>query len=184
ARDEDGNAMSDEELHDELFTLLMAGHETSATSLAWVFWCVLERPEVQAGIRAELQRGAGSGTLDPRHASELTYLDAVIKATARLHPIADGVGRLLKKPTRLGRLSLPAGAGVSPSTYLVHRHPDLWPEPERFRPERFLGTRPGPHTFFPFGGGVRRCLGAAFATYEMKVVLAEVLSRAQLPVAP
>ena len=184
ARDENGHAMSDEELHDELFTLLMAGHETSATSLAWIFWCVLERPEVQAGIRAELRRVAGSGAFDPRHANELTYLDAVIKETARLHPITDGVGRLLKKPTRLGRLYLPAGAGASPSTYLVHRHPDLWPEPEQFRPERFVGARPSPYTFFPFGGGVRRCLGAAFATYEMKVVLAEVLSRAQLRVAP
>jgi cytochrome P450 len=184
ARDDDGGAMSDQELRDELFTLLMAGHETTATSLGWIFWCVLERPEVEEGIRAEVRQRVGEGALDPRRVSELTYLDAVIKETARLHPITDGVGRLLKRPMRLGRLYLPAGTGVSPSAYLTHRRPDLWPEPERFRPERFICTHPSPYAFFPFGGGVRRCLGAAFATYEMKVVVAEVLSRAQLRVAP
>jgi cytochrome P450 len=184
ARHEDGSAMTDQELRDELFTLLMAGHETTATSLGWVFWCVLERPEVLAGIRAELRRVAGEGPLDPRRVTELAYLDAVIKETARLYPVTDGVGRRLKRPTRLGRLYLPAGIGVSPSTYLTHRRPDVWPEPDRFRPERFIGTRVSPYTFFPFGGGVRRCLGAAFATYEMKVVLAEVLARAELTVVP
>ncbi len=85
---------------------------------------------------------------------------------------------------RIGGRDLPAGVGVSPVIYLVHRHPDVWPEPERFRPERFLGTRPSPFQFFPFGGGVRRCIGAAFATYEMKVVLAEVLRRTELRIAP
>src|SRR5262249_52462977 len=97
-----------------------------------------------------------------------------------LHPVADGASRLLKKPMRLGRLYLPAGTGASPSTYLTHRRPDLWPEPERFPPERFIGTRPSPHAFFPLGGGLRRCPGPAFATYEMQVVLAEVLTHAQL----
>src|SRR4029453_683890 len=184
ARDDDGGAMSDQEVRDELFTLLMAGHETTATSLGWIFWCVLERPEVEEDIRAEVRQRVGEGALDPRGVSELTYLDAVIKETARLHPITDGVGRLLKRPMRLGRLYLPAGTGVSPSAYLTHRRPDLWPEPERFRPERFICPPPSPYAFFPFGGGVRRCLGAAFATYEMKVVVAEVLSRAQLRVAP
>jgi cytochrome P450 len=183
ARDEEGRAMSDQELRDELFTLLMAGHETTATSLGWVFWCVLERPEVLEGIRAEVRRVAADGPLDPRHVSELVLLDAVIKETARLHPVTDGVGRLLKRPAHLGRLYLPAGVGVSPSTYLTHRRPDLWPEPARFRPERFIGARPRPYAFFPFGGGVRRCLGAAFATYEMKVVLAEVLAAAELRLA-
>jgi cytochrome P450 len=184
ARDEDGRAMSDQELRDELFTLLMAGHETTATSLGWVFWAVLQRPEVLNRIRAEVARVAAERTLDPRRVNELVYLDAVVKETARLHPVTDGVGRLLKHPTRLGRLYLPAGVGVSPSTYLTHRRPDLWPEPQRFRPERFIGARPSPYAFFPFGGGVRRCLGAAFATYEMKVVLAEVLGAAELRPAP
>jgi cytochrome P450 len=184
ARDEDGTAMSDQQLRDELFTLLMAGHETTATSLAWVFWCVLERPEVVEVIRQELRRVAAVGPLDPRRVNDLSYLDAVIKETARLHPVADGMGRLLKRPMWIGRHHLPAGASVMASSYLTHRRPDLWPEPERFRPERFVGTRPSPYAFFPFGGGVRRCLGAAFATYEMKVVLATVLSRASLRVVP
>jgi cytochrome P450 len=184
ARDEDGRAMTDAELRDELFTLLMAGHETTATSLGWVFWCVLERPDVLAGVRAEIARVAGGGPLPVRRVSELVYLDAVLKETARLHPVTDGAGRLLKRPTRIGRLFLPADTVVSVSAYLAHRRPDVWPEPEAFRPERFVGARPSPYVYFPFGGGVRRCLGAAFATYEMKVVVAEVLSRAALRVAP
>jgi cytochrome P450 len=85
---------------------------------------------------------------------------------------------------RIGGVDVPAGFGVSACIYATHRRPDLWPEPERFDPERFLGTRPGPNTYFPFGGGVRRCLGAAFATYELKIVLAEVVSRTELAVAP
>ena len=184
ARDEHGEGMTDVELRDEMFTMLMAGHETTATSLAWAFWHVLRHPAVIARLREELADVAGDGPIEPEHLARLEYLDAVVKETQRLTPVVSFTGRMLREPTRIGGRLLPAGVGVSPAIYLTHRRADLWPEPERFRPERFLGVRPNPLHFFPFGGGVRRCLGAAFATMEMKVVLAEVVRRADLRVAP
>jgi cytochrome P450 family 110 len=122
--------------------------------------------------------------MEPEHVGRLEYLDAVLKETQRLTPVIGMTARVLAAPARIGGRELPAGVVVSPAIYLVHRRPETWPEPERFRPERFVGVRPSPFTFFPFGGGVRRCLGAAFATYEMKVVLSEVVRRADLRVAP
>ena len=180
ARDERGEPMSDEELFDEMFTLLMAGHETTATSLSWAVYHVLQRPDVLEAVRAEQVRVVGAGPLAPEHIGKLEYLDAVIKESARLTPITTDVCRMLKKPTRIGGLDLPAGIHVSASIYLTHRRPDLWPEPDRFDPRRFLDARPSPYTFFPFGGGQRRCLGGAFATHEMKVVLSRVFARANL----
>jgi cytochrome P450 len=173
SRYEDGTGLSDQALRDEMITLLMAGHETTATSLAWILHRVLGRPDVLARLRAEVGGDGGS-----------EYLDAVIKETARLHPVVPNVGRHLQAPVRIGGHLLPAGVVASPCVYLAHRRPDVWPEPERFAPERFLGARPSPYEFFPFGGGVRRCIGAAFATYEMKVVLGRVLSRVALRAAP
>ncbi len=180
ARDEQGERMTDRELRDEMFTLLMAGHETTATSLAWVFYHLLRHADVLERLRTEL----GDGPLEPEHASRLEYLDAIVKEAQRLTPVVAFTGRMLRAPARITGRELPAGIVVSPAIYLTHRRPDLWPEPERFRPERFLGTRPSPFHFFPFGGGVRRCIGAAFATYEMKVVLAEVVRRVDLRIAP
>ena len=184
ARDEDGEPMRDEELLDELFTLLMAGHETTATSLAWVFWHLLRHPDVVERLRGELEHVGEGGRLTPESVVHLEYLDAVIKESARLTPVATNVMRRLDRPARIGGWDLPAGINVSVSIYATHHRADLWPEPERFDPDRFVGARPAAHTYFPFGGGVRRCLGAAFATYEMKVVLAEVLSRVELRIAP
>ena len=184
ARDEAGAPMSDAELLDEMFTLLMAGQETTATSLAWVFYHLLRHPGALANLRAELARVVGSGPVEALHLPQLEYLDAVTKESARLPPVATNVMRRLHAPARIGGLDLPAGVSVSASIYATHHRPDLWPDPESFLPERFLGTRPSPNTFFPFGGGVRRCLGAAFATYELKMVLAEVLSRVDLRIAP
>src|SRR5216117_1496023 len=183
ARDEQGAPMSDAELLDEMFTLLMAGQETTATSLAWVFYHLLRHPGALANLRAELARVVGSGPVEAQHLPQLEYLDAVTKESARLTPVATNVMRRLHAPARIGGLDLPAGVSVSASIYATHHRPDLWPDPERFLPERFLGTRPSPNTFFPFGGGVRRCLGAAFATYQLKIVLAEVLSRVDLRLA-
>jgi cytochrome P450 len=180
ARDEQGNPLTEQELFDEMFTLLMAGNETTATSLAWVFYHVLRHPDVHDTIRAELRGVAGSASLEPEHIGKLHYLDAVIKESARLTPVTTDVCRLLKRPTCIGGLDLPAGVNVSASIYLIHRRPDLWPDPERFKPERFIAARASPYSHFPFGGGERRCIGAAFATYEMKVVLARVLARLDL----
>jgi len=176
--------MTDAELIDEMFTLLMAGHETTATSLAWVFHHVLDRPDVLAKLRAELGRVVGDGPVEAQHVPQLEYLDAVLKESQRLTPVATNVIRRLTGPMRIAGRDLPAGITVSACIYATHRRPDLWPEPERFDPERFVGARPAPYTFFPFGGGIRRCIGAAFATYEMKIVLAQVLSRVELGSAP
>ena len=184
ARDEDGRPMSDEEIRDELITMLLAGHETTATSLAWVIHRLLQNPDVLASARAEVASVIGAGAAAPRPSAEqiaqLGYLDAVIKETARLNPVAPVVVRLLDTDMHIGGYDLPAGSIAAPCIYLTHRRPDLWSDAEEFKPERFLARRVDPYTFFPFGGGVRYCIGAAFANYEMKIVLARVLSRAEL----
>ncbi len=177
ARDERGEPMTDDELFDEMFTLLMAGHETTAAALAWALYHVLSHADVLARVQDELR-----GTDDP---SKLEYLDAVIKESARLSPTFPlAMPRRLDAPMRVAGWDVPAGVSVCPAIYLTHHRADLWPDPDRFDPERFLGRRPDPSTFYPFGGGVRRCLGASFATYEIKVVLARVLSRVALHLAP
>ncbi len=184
ARDEEGRAMSDAELRDEMITLLLAGHETTATTLAWVIQHVLERPAVHARLRAELlERGTGAPG-EPGGADDLPYLDATIKETQRLMPIIPLVGRRLHTAMRIGGHELPAGVVAAPCAYLAHRRPDLWEEPDVFHPERFLGKRPSPYEFFPFGGGARACLGAAFAGFEMKIVLARILARVEMHAVP
>ena len=179
ARDEDGQPMSDEEIRDELVTTLVAGHESTATSLSWVVYRLLQNPDVLSKAQAEVGAVVGNGTagseLAAKRVGELSYLDAVLKETARLNPILPIVIRYLEEPARIGGRDLPAGCLVSPCIYLTHRRPDVWPEPETFKPERFLEARVDPYAFFPFGGGLRHCLGAAFATYEMKIVLARML---------
>jgi cytochrome P450 len=189
ARYEDGAQMSDRDLRDELMTLLAAGHETSATALAWAFTCLAKNPQVQARAHEEVDRVLGGGVLgggaadDAVTKAELPYLDAIIKETMRIHPVVYAVGRVLQKPRTIGGVDVPAGHAAILSIYLTHHDPKLWPEPARFDPERFLGapTGPGnrvtPYTYFPFGGGVRRCIGMAFAMYEMRIVLAEALRR-------
>jgi len=183
ARDEHGEPMTDQELLDEMFTILGAGHETTAISMSWALHHVLGRPDVLERIEAEHRNVAGEGPVEPDHLGKLEYLDALIKESARLTPVATQVLRRLKVPMRIGGWDLPAGINVSAAIYATHHRADLWPEPERFDPDRFVGTRPSPYSFFLFGGGERRCLGAAFASYEMKVVLDQVLSRASLRVA-
>ena len=184
ARDEDGRPMSDEEIRDEIITMLVAGHETAATSLAWAIYRLLQNPQVLARARAEVASVTGNGLQACRPTAEqiagLSYLDSVIKETARLNPVLPIAVRHLATDTPIGNYELPAGSIVAPCIYLTHRQPELWPEPEAFNPDRFVGRRVDPYTFFPFGGGVRYCLGAAFASYEMKIVLARVLSRVAL----
>jgi cytochrome P450 family 135 len=168
AHHEDGSPMSDKELRDELMTLLVAGHETSATSLAWALEALVRHPAVLARLRDEVDSGQDA------------YLDAVIQETLRLRPVIALVLRRLTAPMEIGGRLLPAGATVAPCIYLLHRRPDVYPDPRAFRPERFLEQPPGTYTWIPFGGGVRRCLGASFAQFEMKVVLRELVSRLEL----
>ncbi|HEV8575227.1 MAG TPA: cytochrome P450 [Dehalococcoidia bacterium] len=184
ARDEEGEPMSDDELLDEMLTLLGAGHETTATSLAWTFYHALRRPDVLTKVQAELQSVVGTGPVEADHLPKLAYVEAVIDETQRLTPVATAILRRVKAPVCIGGRDIPAGVNVSAPIYTVHHRPDFWPNPERFDPDRFVNARPKPNTFFPFGGGVRRCLGAAFAGYEMKIVLAEVFSRVEMHVAP
>ena len=165
ARHEDGSAMSDRELRDELVTLLVAGHETTANALSWAIERLVRHPEKLDRLQVEVAAG------------EDAYLKAVIVETLRLRPVLSLVNRTLKEPFEVGGYELPAGVKVAPCIYLVHRRPDLYPEPERFLPERFLERQPGTYTWIPFGGGVRRCLGGAFAQFEMEVVLRELVAR-------
>ena len=180
ARDENDEPMSDGELRDEMVTLLLAGHETTATTLAWVVQHVLGHPAVYDRLRTELRERDGDGF----GAGDLPYLDATIKETQRLMPIIPMVGRRLHSAMRIAGHDLPPGVIVAPCMYLTHRRPELWEDPAAFRPERFLAKRPSPYEFFPFGGGPRACLGAAFATFEMRVVLARMLTRVEMRAAP
>ena len=168
ARTEDGERLSDEELRDQLVTLLVAGHETTATAMSWAVERVLRHPRVLARLHDELAAG------------EDAYLDCVVKETLRDRPVLNFVMRTLQKPTEVGGYTVPAGWTLGTSILLLHRRPDIYPDPYAFRPERFEERPPETYTWVPFGGGVRRCLGAAFAGFEMKQVLARVFSRCDL----
>jgi cytochrome P450 len=174
ARDEEGQPLTDLELRDELMTLLLAGHETTATALSWTLERLVRHPAVVQRLLAERRGGDGA---DP---SACPYLDATIKEALRLRPVVTAVGRYLTAPLEIGGHLLPAGVSINPSIYLLHRRPDLYPEPEAFRPERFLDNPPGTYQWIPFGGGVRRCLGASFALFEMKIVLQTILDQVSL----
>ena len=168
ARFEDGSGMSDSELRDQLMTLLLAGHETTATALAWTFDLLLHDGPRLARLKEELATG------------DETYLRAVISEALRLRPVVPLAGRRLNAPLPVNGYELPAGTDVTPAIWLIHTRADLYPEPYEFRPERFLSNPPDTYSWIPFGGGVRRCLGAAFAEFEMRVVLATVLRRSDI----
>jgi cytochrome P450 family 135 len=168
ARHDDGSAMSDQELRDELMTLLVAGHETSATALAWALEALARHPAALNRLREEIDAG------------DDTYLEAVVHETLRLRPVIALVLRHLTEPMEIGGRLLPAGVNVAPCIYLMHRRPEIYPNPRAFRPERFLERPPGTYTWIPFGGGVRRCLGASFAQFEIKVVLRELVARLEI----
>ncbi len=182
-RDENGHFLTDHELRDEMITLLVAGHETTATSLAWACYHILRRPSVWRSLATELSKVTGGAPVEPEQLGNLKYLDAVIREASRLSPVVTEISRLLRSPMRVGGRDLPAGIIATPCIYLAHRRPDVWPNPGEFIPERFLGARPSPFVFFPFGGGERRCIGAAFAMLEMKIVLAEIVRRVSLKLA-
>jgi cytochrome P450 len=168
ARFEDGAPMDDGEVRDQLMTLLLAGHETTATGLAWTFDLLLRHPDVLRRVVADADAG------------EEKYLRAVVAESLRLRPVVPLAGRKLSSELRVNGHVLPAGTDVTPAIWLAHTRADRYPEPLAFRPERFLDGAPSTYAWIPFGGGVRRCLGAAFAEMEMRVVLAEVLRRRDL----
>lgn len=175
ARDEEGQGMTDVELRDELMTLLFAGHETTATALAWALYWIHILPEVREKLLNELE---GIGTKDLVEIPRLPYLNAVCSETLRIYPVGwFTLARTLKAPLRILDYEFPAGTMFSPCIYLIHHRPDIYPEPNSFKPERFLERQFSPYEFLPFGGGNRRCIGMAFALFEMKLVLATVLSQ-------
>jgi cytochrome P450 len=168
AHDEDGNPMTDVELRDELMTMLLAGHETTATGLAFAFDLLPRNPRVLARLRDELAGGDDA------------YLDAVVSETLRIRPVIDAAARKLTKPRTIAGWDLPAGIRVYPAILAVHHRPDLYPEPGEFRPERFLDGQAESYSWLPFGGGIRRCIGAALAQAEMAEVIRTVVTRAEI----
>ena len=169
ARFEDGEPMSDAELRDQLMTLLVAGHETTATALAWAFDLLLRNPVQLARLREEVRAGESD-----------EYLRATISEVLRLRPVVPLAGRRLAHPLTVNGFELPPGSDVAPAIWLTHTRPETYPDPRAFRPERFLEQGPETYAWIPFGGGIRRCLGATFAEFEMRVVLRSVLARCEL----
>ena len=165
AQHDDGSPLTDRDLRDELVTVVGAGHETTATALAWAVERLVRHPDAMARLRAD---------------DDGTYTDAVIRETLRSRPVIVDVARKLTAPLSVGGYELPAGTLVLASITGLHAREDLYPDADAFRPERFLGEPPGTYTWIPFGGGVRRCLGAAFAQEEMRIVLREIATRADL----
>lgn len=168
ARFEDGSEMSDSDLRDQLMTLLLAGHETTATALAWTFDLLLRHAGPMQRLRESLEEG------------EEGYLRATISESLRLRPVVPLAGRRLNAELVSENLTLPAGTDVTPAIWLTHTRADVYPEPFAFRPERFLQDGPDTYAWIPFGGGIRRCIGAAFAEFEMRIVLREVFERCEL----
>ncbi|MGD1917961.1 MAG: cytochrome P450, partial [Pleurocapsa sp.] len=178
AKYEDGRPMSDRSIRDELLTMLFAGHETTASSLAWSFYWLHRLPQVSQKFQAEL-------TTLPQNTeftdiAKLPYLSAIVSETLRLNPVVVFVGRQLTQPFELMGYQLEAGTSLFPSIYLTHQREDIYPEPQKFKPERFLERQYSPYEYLPFGGGNRRCLGYAFALFEMKLVLATIMSQVNL----
>lgn len=180
ARDEAGQPLSDVELRDELVTLLFAGHETTASALAWALYWIVSLPNVRTKLLAELDTLTAThpdGNPDAMTVARLPYLSAVCQETLRLYPIAiSAFPRVVKQPMEVAGYLLEPGTVIMPSIYLAHHRTAVYPEPKQFRPERFLERQYSPYEYLPFGGGERRCIGSAFALFEMKLVLFELLS--------
>lgn len=179
ATDENGNGMNDEELHDELITLLFAGHETTASALSWLFYWIHYLPEVQDKLRFELNNLEEE--IGYKNVNSLTYLDAVVSETLRIYPIAAGTfGRILTEKASIMGHDFDPTTWLMISIYSLHHREDLYPDPEQFKPERFLNRNYSPYEYIPFGGGNRRCIGSALALLEMKLVTTTVLQQFEL----
>jgi len=182
AKDEDGNPMSDAELRDQLITLLFAGHETTATALAWAFYWIHKVPNVRDQLLAELANI--TDVSDIQALNQLPYLHAVCMETLRIYPVAIMTfPRITKSPLTVGHYQYPPETVLAPCIYLLHQREDIYPNPKQFQPERFLRHQFSPYEFMPFGGGSRRCVGDVFAPMEMKIVIATVLKQYQLALA-
>jgi len=182
ARDEDGQPMTDKELRDELVTLLFAGHETTASALSWALYWIDNLPEVREKLLQELDTLPPNA--DPSAVIKLLYLNAVCCETLRIYPIAiNTFPRIVKSPIDIMGYHFESGTLLLPSVYLTHHREDLYPEPKCFKPERFLEKQFSPYEYLPFGGGNRRCIGLAFAQFEMKLVLATILTQYDLQLA-
>jgi cytochrome P450 len=168
ARHDDGSPMSDRELRDQLITLLLQGHQSTATALAWALERLMRHPDAFERLRAEAQTGGDE------------YLDAVVNETLRVRPPVGLVMRMVRRPFQLGEYEIEPGTLIAPCIYLIHRNERLWDEPERFRPERFLEQKPDRYAWIPFGSGERHCIGRSFATTEIKVVLRTIALRTRL----
>jgi cytochrome P450 family 135 len=187
ACDEDGQPMTDRELRDELVTLLLAGHETTATSVAWAIERLVRHPEQLRRLVAEIDSeregregpGGEAGEAQNGSGAEGRYLSAVVDETLRLRPVVPLVARMLKRELEVGPYRMPPGTRVAPCIYLVNRNPRVYEDPDEFRPERFLENGPETFSWIPFGGGIRRCIGASFAQLEMRLILRTVLSELQ-----
>ncbi|NMG06601.1 cytochrome P450 [Brasilonema sp. UFV-L1] len=179
ARDEDGQPMTDEELRDELMTLMVAGHETTASALTWAFYWIDYLPEVRDKLLRELDTLGDNP--DPSTVAKLPYLNALCQETLRIYPIAmNAFPRVVRLPIEIQGYTLPEGTIIIPNIYLAHHREETYPQSKQFKPERFLERQFSPYEYLPFGGGNRRCIGLAFAQYEMKLVLATILSRFQV----
>lgn len=170
AKDEHSRPMPDPEIRDEMWSLLSAGHDTSATAMSWALYYILANPAILQRITAELKETP----------QRFDYLEATLKETLRMMPIVPYIARLTKQNYQLNDYLLPPGVGIIPAIYLAHHAAEHWPDPSQFSPERFLTSSEKPYTYLPFGGGIRRCIGATFAQYEMKIVLAELLTHTTL----
>ncbi|QDZ40568.1 cytochrome P450 [Euhalothece natronophila Z-M001] len=182
ARDEEGNPMGDEELRNQLMTLLFAGHETTATALTWAFYWIHKLPEVREKLLAELE--SVSDTSNIKELNNLSYLDAVCKEVLRIYPVAIVTfPRITKDTLVIGNYEYPPDTVLAPCIYLLHHREEIYPNSKQFKPERFLEREFSPYEFMPFGGGSRRCIGDVFAQMEMKIVIATILKNYQLTLA-
>jgi cytochrome P450 family 110 len=180
AVDEQGQSLTDQELRDELITMIVAGHETTATTLTWAVEHILSHPTVLERLNEEIKSVLGDREIKAEDLSSLVYLDAILREVMRLRPIVAFVSRYLVKPVTVGGYDFPAGVRLAPSVYMTHRNPNIYDNPTEFRPERFLDKRPDPYSWLAFGGGNRRCIGMAFAMFEMKIILATIFQKSKL----
>ncbi len=171
ARDEDGKPLTDQELRDELMTLVLAGHETTANSLAWTFERLLRTPDAYDRLRTLVRTGADGAD---------EYVEATVHEGMRIRPVIPMIVRMAKRPWRFGEYVVPAQTPIGINIVALHHREDVYPDPHGFRPERFLDTKPGTYTWIPFGGGIRRCLGATLAMAEQRVVLRAIAARVDL----